>query len=378
MLYPLFVLLACVLPRNKKLWVFGNQKHYFDNTRYFFEHVSGLGDGVACYWLASNPAEREQVVALGYSAVLKNSLRGYWLSSRAGFSFTCNGFADVNRLLALNSLVISFWHGTPVKKICLDSQHDLMKLGQHPLAIKTARKLLIFLNRRIDFYYASNEFERSLVTAATAIPVAKSLALGAPRFDIIRAAQRPANLPAGNIILYAPTWREQGFNTADFRLPEAVYDELTRWLAEHDSYFLVKPHPLTPPAELAALGLKPSSRVLYAEDLGLTDISPLYAFSDLLITDLSSSMFDFLVFDRPLLIFMPDVSSYLAGDRGIYNEFRQMYHSSHVLTSWAGLLDALKHQVYPEFPLIQQVGRVPAAQESAMQLIYSDIQGRFF
>src|SRR5699024_6746679 len=156
--YPFFAALSIVLPRNKKLWVFGNQKHYTDNNKYFFEYVSAIDEQLTCYWLANDQQEQDEVLAAGFKAVKKNSIRGFWFSARAALSVSCNGFADINRVLALRSLVISFWHGTPIKKIYLDSHHDLKKLGEHPLAIKLSACLLSFLNKRINFYYASNEF----------------------------------------------------------------------------------------------------------------------------------------------------------------------------------------------------------------------------
>lgn len=377
LIYPFFILIAFVYPRKKDIWVFGNQKGYIDNTRYFFEYISRNYEQYECYWLANNKYECSTISQKGLKSVPKHSFNGYWLSARANFSFICNGFSDVNRLLALNGKVISFWHGTPIKKIYLDSQYDLKKFGGHPFAIKISGLILKFLNQHIDFYYASNKFEQTIVTRAAAICASKSVALGVPRFDEIRNAKRHKNLPDGRLILYAPTWREDRFQTSNFAISKKEYENLCSFLDLTNTYLIVKPHPLTDPKELICTGLKPSKYILYSDALGIDDISALYIHVNILITDLSSSIFDYLISGNPVILFMPDVKQYMHGDRGIYQEFNDIFNSEVILKSWSELICTLNIQKFHYIELIDDIGSEIKKKTDVCQNIYIDLCRRF-
>ena len=149
--YPLFFLVSIILPRNKNIWIFGNVDGYLDNTRYFFEFAS-MQNKYVCIWLANNKEELKSIKQIGLNTVLKNSIKGYWHSARAYMTFICTGFSDVNRVLSLKSKVINFWHGTPIKKVYLDSQHDLSRFGTTKLAIFISTMLMKYLISRISFF----------------------------------------------------------------------------------------------------------------------------------------------------------------------------------------------------------------------------------
>lgn len=377
-IYPFFVLLSFIVPRNNKLWVFGNQKKYFDSTRYFFEYVSSKDKNISCYWLANNNIEANEVLNCKFKTVQKNSFQGYWISARAGCSFICNGFSDINRLLALKSNVINFWHGTPIKKIYLDSKHDLSKFGSSKISIYISKILMKYLNSHIDIYYASNSFEQKMVTRASGIPIEKSVVLGSPRFDTIRNVKRPATLPNGNIILYAPTWRENGFKDSSFFINDDIYNDLSSFLDNTSSYLIIKPHPLTQSKELINLGLKKSTRILYSEDLEINDINIIYPFCNYLITDLSSSMFDYLIFNKPLILFMPDVNEYMNGERGIYKEFHSVYHSHDILRNWNSLIFSLTEKSFVTSELFFNITKEVSSKKNVSESILIDIKEKLF
>jgi len=378
--YPIFFLISLAFPRKESIWVFGNQKRYFDNTRYFFEYVSDTSEIISAYWLANTLDELNEVSQLGYQAVLKNSFKGYWIASRAGFSFICNGFSDVSRLLALKSKVISFWHGTPIKKIYLDSKQDLQKLGSNKFSIFLSSLILRFLNSNINFYYASNEFERVKVTAAAAIKLEKSLALGVPRFDFMRISTPSDKIleltKNKNVILFSPTWRKNEAWSERHVITAAEYAELKNLLASSNSLFIVKLHPLTKKEKFLSMGLLPSKNIIYSDDYGIDDINSLYSVSDLMITDLSSTIFDFCMFNKPILIFMPDYKNYIEGERGVYDEFVRLLEKNS-LVSWKSLMEAISSNSYLSNELIAEVSLESSRKQNVCQLILSDIATRF-
>lgn len=341
--YPFFILISIFFPRQKKLWVFGCHDGYWENTRYFFDFSSDKKE-FDCYWLANNEIEANQVVGAGRKSILKRSIRGYWISARAECTFICTGFSDVNRLLALKSKVINFWHGTPIKKIYLDSVHDLNRFGSNFFSRKISIFLMKFLNRNVDFYFASNSLECEIVSRAAGFSLGVGKVFGSPRFDKIRNPENSKKLlevrnKFDKVILFAPTWREAG-EWKGWSLDSDKFQDLNSKLKLMNAVVLVKPHPLTQRQELEEIGLVESENIIYSSGLGISDINLMYAHTDILITDVSSSMFDYLIFSKPLIMFMPDVEEYVGGGRGVYEYFLSALRDN-AIRNWGKLIDEI-------------------------------------
>lgn len=380
--YPFFFLVSLLVPRDKNIWVFGCYDGYIDNTKYFFEFAS-VKNRANCFWLANNKAEAENVRSLGFNAVVKSSVAGYWLSSRAYLTFVCTGFSDVNRILSLTSKVVNFWHGTPIKKIFFDSKYDLQRFGNNVYLKLIADLTLKFLISRYAFYYASNELERRLVCSAARIKLEKSIAIGVPRFDIIRKNPKSTLLQRlkkeyTKIYVYAPTWRENGCWDVAFNINNDVYDRFNSALMKTGSLLIIKNHPLTQVNEIKKWGLNPSANIKYSADLGVDDLNDLYPYSDVLITDVSSSMFDYLIFNRPTYIFMPDVDEYSHGSRGIYEYFIEILHRN-ALKDWDEVLDIISGSYKAGVELeLRAHCSLSNLSSSVNESIYSDLMGRFY
>ncbi len=382
LIYPIFILISLLLPRNKKIWVFGCYDGYLDNTRYFFE-FSSLKRKTNCFWLANTQAEAEIIRSLGFKAVVKTSIVGYWVSSRAYLTFVCTGFSDVNRVLSLTSKVINFWHGTPIKKIFFDSNYDLYRFGKSGFLKFIADMGLKFLVSRYTFYYASNELERRLVCGAAHMSLEKSIAIGAPRFDVIRRPEEIVLMEEyrkkySKIYLYAPTWRESGRWGGGFNIDTETYQRLNATLVNENSLLIVKNHPLTCVDEIKNWGLRASQNIMYSTSLGLDDLNGLYFYSDALITDVSSSMFDYLIFNKPIYIFMPDVNEYMLGARGVYDYFIGILLRN-AEKEWQGVVNIFsgenKNGVERELDTHCSLLNLPC---SINESIYSDLMLRFY
>jgi len=376
--YPLFFLVSIILPRNKNIWIFGNVDGYLDNTRYFFEFAS-MQNKYVCIWLANNKEELKSIKQIGLNTVLKNSIKGYWHSARAYMTFICTGFSDVNRVLSLKSKVINFWHGTPIKKVYLDSQHDLSRFGTTKLAIFISTMLMKYLISRISFYYASNKLEQELVCSSAKMNITKSLAIGTPRLDQIKlmASNKIKDTIDSNkkIILYAPTWREGGSWSNKFNLSNVDYSDLNNFLYKENALLLVKPHPLTLQKEIESWGLISSENIKFVSEFNINDINVLYTISDMLITDISSSMFDYLIFKKPIILFMPDKDDYINGSRGIYDYFIDTLNL-YSIGNWNDLIKKLMDKTL-KIPLLNKIANDFQNIQSVNLAIYEDIINRF-
>src|SRR5690554_1202653 len=147
-------------------------------------------------------------------------------------------------------------------------------------------------------------------------------------------------------------------------------------LASSNSLFIVKLHPLTKKEKFLSMGLLPSKNIIYSDDYGIDDINSLYSISDLMITDLSSTIFDFCMFNKPILIFMPDYKNYIEGERGVYDEFVRLLEKNS-LVSWKSLMEAISSNSYLSNELIAEVSLESSRKQNVCQLILSDIATRF-
>lgn len=151
---------------------------------------------------------------------------------------------------------------------------------------------------------------------------------GYPRNDILRRPgterraeeiRRRIGLPPGKrVIMYAPTWRDDQFYAPgkykfDFRID--LEDARARLGSDH--VLMVRRHPnVVDPVPGAGDGF-----VFDVSDY--PDMADLSLITDVMITDYSSLMFDFVNTGRPILFFTYDLDHYRDTLRGFYFDFEQ-------------------------------------------------------
>jgi CDP-glycerol glycerophosphotransferase len=116
------------------------------------------------------------------------------------------------------------------------------------------------------------------------------------------------------VIFYTPTFRD--FVGAHW-FKDAKIDEIANFCKENNYLFLVNLHPYEQSAISELKKLYPS--ILFVEPH--TDIHPLIKYTDILIVDYSSIIFDFLLLDRPLIFYRPDHKNYLANSRTLISQY---------------------------------------------------------
>jgi len=107
------------------------------------------------------------------------------------------------------------------------------------------------------------------------------------------------------VLLYAPTWRQNSKN----RLPLLNVDDLSKFnysLKKHNTFLLVSAHIL----DSGKLTLKNYSHIKLFTPTFDIDIHKLLPEIDILITDYSSIITDYLLLRRPILFHIPDYEYY--------------------------------------------------------------------
>jgi CDP-glycerol glycerophosphotransferase (TagB/SpsB family) len=234
------------------------------------------------------------------------SLRGIWVYFRARSVFYTHG-ALFNYAPPKRKLVVNLWHGMPIKKIWRGVPGSELPLS--------------------TFLLSTSAFFSDVLMKASGFGPERLLATGLPRNDFLTAA-RPRSVDivarlrgdADRLIFFLPTYRNsvRGFKTRDgtetnstLGLSAADARQLHDWLQKNRCKLIVKPHPMSINAGKTfaddAQWAMVDEQTLFDLGLGLYE---LLSQADLLVTDVSSVYVDFLITQRPQILYFPDMRRY--------------------------------------------------------------------
>lgn len=308
--------LVALMPRDPNRWVFGSRGDaYVDNPRYLFEYLvdrgvapqsEGPDTPVRATWISGSPTTVDRIVADGRPARLRRSLRGSWEVLRAGVAVYAFDVSDINLALTGGAVGVNLYHGVPLKQI-----EDLVTVGSasrvyHPRTpIDRLRAATVYLARTVpnDVVLATSEEVADTMRRAFGAR-ARSVVIGRPpRLGPATVAAQRRRTAAGDgpaVLLYAPTWREGGFQL-DEALPHL--EQLEAALAASDTQLLIKGHLY----DRLALPRRSASISLVAND---EELGAILGDVDGVITDYSSVMFDAALIGLPVIFYPFDLDRY--------------------------------------------------------------------
>ena len=191
------------------------------------------------------------------------------------------------------------WHGTTLKRI----GHDI-DIPRFILEYEVTSEDDV---RRWDYVISPNAFSNPILEQV--YPGVPQLRTGYPRTDQLVApraggirdrVRRELGLaPHQRAVLYAPTFRDD-----DIGLRFALAPAMLRGAVDEGTVFLARSHAMTP------VGESGDGWAGWRDVTRYPDIADLHLAADVLITDYSSSMFDFAVTGKPLLFYTYDLEHY--------------------------------------------------------------------
>lgn len=344
------------MPRSRKVWVFGGTWGAFDgNAKYLFIHVSQHVSQVLPVWITYKPAVVREVRRCGLRAYSLFSFRGLWYALRAGYYFFNAYSSDICYFTAGRAVCVNLWHGVGLKKIefCVD---------KGPLYDRYVRKTLKQrfyypqVYRRPDYFLSSTPFQTVKFAKAFRIREEQCLPFGYPRNDILLFPEekRQAFLRRfaseetwgfiqkfrqyDRVFLYMPTWRDSQRNL----FAEHLNLEALHLLMERKNALLVlKPHTNTVVHE--HIRSMHYSNLLFLE--GSVDIYPLLPYTDVLITDYSSVLYDYLLMSgKGVILYLYDYADYVK-ERDFNYPFLDNV-AGEVAYTFPELLAAMKRDAY--------------------------------
>nr|WP_274637826.1 CDP-glycerol glycerophosphotransferase family protein [Microbacterium bovistercoris] len=191
----------------------------------------------------------------------------------------------------------------------------------------------------------SSEGVRGNYAEAYGIDISRVKPLGVPRTDVffddatVAEANREVRARYGigehtRIALYAPTFRGNGQLTATFDYDGIDWDALAGGLGD-EWVVMVKMHPFVAPLTVARPGVTGIIDVT-----GDREITQLLMAADVLVTDYSSTIFEYALLRRPIVFFCPDLEQYTS-DRDFYYPLTD-YVTGPLVTDAARLADAIR------------------------------------
>jgi CDP-glycerol glycerophosphotransferase len=219
------------------------------------------------------------------------------------------------------------WHGTPLKRIHHDApvregwltnpDRDVARwdvlLSPNPASTERLRHAFRFGGAVQETGYPRNDV------------------LSRPERDEIRARVRAQlGIPDGTTaVLYAPTWRDDlvfdATDGRDFEVPIDLDSFTERLGADH--VLLMRMHSMV----AGRLAVPPGAPVIDVSDRA--ESAELYLAADMLVTDYSSTMFDFAVTGKPMVFYTYDLEHYRDDLRGFYFDLAEVAPGPLVRTS---------------------------------------------
>jgi len=308
--------------------VFVGTIYFGDNVKYAWlaYREAARQAGVDCWFLPNHPQQEAQVRSIDERCFPARhtdwSAEHLHLALSAAVVVTSDHFLNPNpyaAALLAGARHIQLWHGVSIKEIGLRNLGPLKQMSpRFAKVLATCGPYARLVGTRAA---AENEWKRWFGFERYA-------PIGYPRNDVLLRDATPHDLvnvdaealalaratrAAGQrVIFYAPTFRDA--NRAQWVL-DAGLARIAKQVAARGDTLIVNLHPVEQPH---IDELRPALPGVMFVAPG-TDAYPLLRECDALITDYSSLMFDWLLTDRPVLLFRPDHRDYTERSRTLFD-----------------------------------------------------------
>ncbi|HVH79916.1 MAG TPA: CDP-glycerol glycerophosphotransferase family protein, partial [Stellaceae bacterium] len=294
-------------------------RSYSDNPKAIYETMltDAKFDKYQLIW-----ALKEPVIISGCKVIKRQSLAYFYYLSKAKYWVFNNKMPDYY-IKRADQVYLQTWHGTPLKRLA----HDMPDLGITYYRSKQTYQEMVSAydkdSQLWDYLISPNQFSTAVFCSAFKVNREKIIETGYPRNDIlttvstekIQGVKEKFNIPSNKqVILYAPTWRDNAFNLQGYTFELTL--DFTKWhkILGDDYVIIFKPHYLIAQHFVVPNGLSEFVLTMPAT----ADINELYIISDQLITDYSSVFFDYAILNRPIYFYMFDFETYRDDLRGFY------------------------------------------------------------
>ena len=309
--------------RRKNRYAFGSTKGAFnDNSKYLFIYCQTKRHDINSAWISINKETVRHIRELGFKAYFLLSPKGLYHALTSKYWIFNLYSSDIMHCLSGTAKCVNLWHGVGLKKIEFN-------ITSGPLVDRYVNKK--FKERfnhpesfkRPDFLLSSTPFQTYAFAKAFRISEKQCLELGYPRNQILTYSEQERQKFIATyeqastrdvidkikgkyekVFIYMPTWRDSQLNifTQSFNL-----EKLQSIMQEKNSLMLLKPHVNTIVDKPAFQNY--SNIVLLDSNI---DTYALLPYTDVLITDYSSVLYDYILMEgKDVILYLYDYNEYV-------------------------------------------------------------------
>ncbi|GIU71188.1 MAG: hypothetical protein KatS3mg003_0667 [Candidatus Nitrosocaldaceae archaeon] len=311
----LLSLFSYIISKNQFLILLGSYNTFAGNTKTFYIYLHKHKIAYDFYWITGNKYIYNLLKSNRLPVLYLYSFRAFIYILRANYLLLTHGPIDVSYFYFLLGRfnMIQTWHGIPLKQISRNAMKATFIL-----------RIVNRLSRICDQCYklilaTSIETKQIFMSAFMNNNVE---IIGYPRNDVLfneniylrfEDYNKKFSLYNYNkVILYCPTFRERPTKKP---FTDNFLEILNKYLVNNNIIMLIKKHPYDKHINIA----KYSNIIDISNDV--IDLQDLLINVDILITDYSSVMFDFVLLDRPIIFYPYDINEYIKDCRGLYYDY---------------------------------------------------------
>ena len=315
-------------PKKKKLVIFGagDSKQFQGNPKYLLLYLNSTKSELEYYWSAKSKKQQNLLASKNVPFINPYSLKGFIKLLRAKYLFIEKSSYDVyySRMILGRFNFIQTWHAIPFKKVGIHAkEHQSTKIQYRFLDNRFVSKIIkglkIFSRHKYKKIVSSSDVVTKIFSEA--FENNNMVLSGYPRNDIFVKKELIFNeshsifkeSQYSKFVLYAPTFRDHKDSVSPFSDKLIEFNET---LKSKGYCLLVKKHPWEKKLVIPE-GLSNIKDVSGEID----DIQELMPNIDVIITDYSSTFFDFMVSGKPVIFFPYDFKEYISTCRGIYFDY---------------------------------------------------------
>ena len=312
-----------LIPKDKNLLVFGDRagKRFADNSRYLFLYLSKNYREIRCIWITKEKKIFKYLNNKKLNCVYSNSLKGFYYTLRAKYHLFNFVEEDINKFTTYFSDCILLWHGVLPKKLSIPDKHH-----QKNFANKNLDKFLIYPNKLMAQNILNHFIDKKYELFVSGLP--RNILLNSSennddedyyRTDDENKFLKEIKKKNRKIIGYFPTWREDGLELfRDIKNFDQL-EEFNEILKKNNLSILIKKH-MNSEKKDSHRFYNANIEKIYEYMKSLSnfefveydfDLNSILKCCDILISDYSGVIFDYLLLDRPIIIYAPDYEDYL-------------------------------------------------------------------
>ena len=305
--------------RNKRLVVctgWGG-KRFADNSRYMYLYLTEhklqykIEDVI---WITQDLLIKENLEKAGYKVYMKNSWRSFYYHLHAYYFFYDQFKKDYFYRLLRKARLINLWHGMPIKKFGTKTGLVWILKDDYLFTCSSwgddmiGASFIANPKRFIHGMYPRNYYLTNPIPFLTEEERSYLLQI------------RKQKEKGKKIVFYLPTFRKSKLMFLGESDMGKIVDFVS-FLGQNDFYLLTKLH------SVGYFNHHDSVKISDDNLLNLSSLIDVYPFlkeADILVTDYSSVLFDFLYLDRPIICYPYDLAVYQNEDQGLLFDYLQL------------------------------------------------------